>query len=127
MKVGATKIGNEVFAKRSQHLLWYQRFKKSRLAFRSGFGRYFKTAMANSFFLSSSGKLNLAFSLGGDAGRVGSHLAHDAFSLRPLRNACRCSSGRNLKNLVIENSSISGSPWSRLAPARKSAQIISKQ
>jgi len=53
--------------------------------------------------------------------------AHDAFSLRPSRNACRCSSGRNLKNLVIENSSISGSPWSRLAPARKSAQIICKQ
>ena len=53
--------------------------------------------------------------------------AHDAFSLTAARNACRCSSGRNLKNLVIENSSISGSPWSRLAPARKSAQIISKQ
>jgi hypothetical protein len=39
-----------VFAKRSQHLLLYQRFKKSRFAFRSGFGRYIKTAMANSFF-----------------------------------------------------------------------------
>ena len=53
--------------------------------------------------------------------------AHDVLSLKPPRNACRCSSGRNLKNLVIENSSISGSPLSRLAPARKSAQIISKQ
>jgi hypothetical protein len=53
--------------------------------------------------------------------------AHDAFSPKPVRNVCRCSSGRNLKNLVIENNSISGSPWSRLAPARKSAQIISKQ
>ena len=42
--------------------------------------------------------------------------AHDAVSPRPVRNVCRCSSGRNLKNLVIENSSISGSPWSRLAP-----------
>jgi hypothetical protein len=32
-----------------------------------------------------------------------------------------------LKNLVIENNSVSGSPLSRLAPARKSAQIISRQ
>jgi hypothetical protein len=31
------------------------------------------------------------------------------------------------KNRVIENSNVSGSPWSRFAPARKSAQIISKQ
>jgi hypothetical protein len=35
--------------------------------------------------------------------------------------------GTNLKNLVIENSRVSGSPLSRLAPAKKSAQIISKQ
>jgi hypothetical protein len=53
--------------------------------------------------------------------------AQDAFSLRLPRNACRCSPGRNLKNLVIENNSVSGSPLSRLAPARKSAQIISRQ
>ena len=53
--------------------------------------------------------------------------AHETFSLRPSRNACRCSWGRNLKNLAIENSIVSGSPWSKLAPARKSAQIISKQ
>ena len=61
------------------------------------------------------------------AGRIRVHEAQDACSLRPPRNACRCSSGRNLKNLVIENSSVSGSPLSRLAPARKSALIISKQ
>ncbi len=52
---------------------------------------------------------------------------HEAFSVKPSRNACLCSSGRNLKNLVIENSNISGSPWSILAPARMSAQIISRQ
>jgi hypothetical protein len=39
-----------------------------------------------------------------------SRRTHDAFSLRPSRNACLCSWGRNLKNLVIENTSISGSP-----------------
>jgi len=53
--------------------------------------------------------------------------AHEAFSFRLTRNACLCSPGRNWKNLLIENSSISGSPWSRFAPARKSAQIISRQ
>jgi hypothetical protein len=48
---------------------------------------------------------------------------------RPSRQErpARCSSGRNLKNLVIENSNVAGSPLSRLAPARKSAQIISRQ
>jgi len=61
------------------------------------------------------------------AREVLAHRTHDAFSLRPSRNACLCSWGRNLKNLVIENSCISGSPSSRLAPARKSAQIISRQ
>ena len=61
--------------------------------------------------------------------RVGfrSSRAHGALSLRPPRNACCCAVGRNLKNLVIENNSVSGSPLSRLAPARKSAQIISRQ
>jgi hypothetical protein len=59
--------------------------------------------------------------------RFGANRAHDAFSLRPPRNACRCELGRNLKNLVIENSNVSGSSLSRLAPARKSAQIISRQ
>jgi hypothetical protein len=61
------------------------------------------------------------------AGRVGPRWVHDAFSLRPPRNACCWSPGKNLKNLVIEYSNISGFPLSRLAPARKSAQIISRQ
>lgn len=60
-------------------------------------------------------------------GRLVAHLTHNDLSLRLPRKACRCSAGRNLKNLVIENSNISASPLSRLAPARKSAQIISRQ
>ena len=60
------------------------------------------------------------------AGRIGPHLAHDAFSPRPSRKVRRCSPGKNLKNLVIENSNVAGSPLSKLAAARKSAQIISK-
>ena len=49
------------------------------------------------------------------ARRFWANRAHDAFSLRPPRNACPCSPGRNLKNLVIEYSSISGSPLSAQA------------
>jgi hypothetical protein len=52
---------------------------------------------------------------------------HDAFSVICSTNACRCSPGRNWKNRAIENKSTSGCPLSRLAPARKSAQIISRQ
>jgi hypothetical protein len=52
---------------------------------------------------------------------------HAAASLRFLRKACFWSSGRKRKNLVAEYSRVSGSPLSRLAPARKSAQIISRQ
>src|SRR3989454_12483141 len=43
------------------------------------------------------------------------------------KNACFCSPGRNLKNREMDCNSSSGSPLSRLAPARKSAQIISRQ
>jgi hypothetical protein len=57
--------------------------------------------------------------------RPNSH--HDAFCRICPRNSCCCSQGRNLKNLVIECSNISGFPLSRFAPARKSAQIISRQ
>lgn len=53
--------------------------------------------------------------------------AHYMLSLMLPRNACFCSSDRNRKNFVIENSNVSGFWLSRLAPARKSAQIISKQ
>jgi hypothetical protein len=56
------------------------------------------------------------------------NLVHDATaSAAWLRNARLCSPGRNLKNRTAELSSASGSPLSRLAPARKSAQIISRQ
>jgi hypothetical protein len=52
--------------------------------------------------------------------------AHAATS-KPLRNCCFWLSDRNRKNLFIEKTSVSGSPSSRFAPARKSAQIISRQ
>src|SRR5437870_13340575 len=43
------------------------------------------------------------------------------------KNACFCSPGRNLKNREMDCISSSGSPLSRLAPARTSAQFISCQ
>src|SRR5216684_6197763 len=52
---------------------------------------------------------------------------HDAFSRRFSRKACCCSPGKNLKNRVIDHSIVSGFWSSRVAPARKSAQIISRQ
>ena len=52
---------------------------------------------------------------------------HEAFSLAWCRNACFSSPGRNLNNCTIDCSITSGLPFSRLAPARKSAQIISRQ
>jgi len=52
---------------------------------------------------------------------------HDAFSVICSRKACRSLPGRNWKNRAIEDKSTSGCPESRLAPARKSAQIISRQ
>jgi hypothetical protein len=50
----------------------------------------------------------------------------DAFSICAT-NVCFCSRGRNLKNLEIDCTSNSGFPLSRFAPAKKSAQIISRQ
>jgi hypothetical protein len=58
---------------------------------------------------------------------LGSNLFHEAFSVTSCRKACRCSPGRNLKNRDMDCRSVFGSSLSRLAPARKSAQIISKQ
>jgi hypothetical protein len=52
---------------------------------------------------------------------------HEAFSVTWCRKACRWSPGRNLKNLDIDCGSTVGSSFSKLAPARKSAQIISRQ
>jgi len=54
--------------------------------------------------------------------------AHDAFSWTNCsRNICLCWVGRNLTNWKIDCRSASGVALSRFAPARKSAQIISKQ
>src|SRR6266436_7777088 len=53
--------------------------------------------------------------------------AHEARPFSCSRNACFCSPGRNLKNCRIDCNNISGFPSSRCAPARKSAQIISRQ
>src|SRR5437588_11718503 len=58
---------------------------------------------------------------------LGPNPTHEAFWFACARNSCLCSLGRNLKNCRIECSSISGFPLSRFAPARKSAQIISRQ
>ena len=52
---------------------------------------------------------------------------HDAFPFTSCRKACRCSPGRNLKNRDMDCRSTVGSSLSRFAPAKKSAQIISRQ
>jgi hypothetical protein len=56
-----------------------------------------------------------------------SNAVHEAFSVKLWRKACRCSPGRNLKKRDMDCRSTVGSSWSRFAPARKSAQIISRQ
>ncbi len=60
-------------------------------------------------------------------GLFGSDSVHEAFSVTSCRKACRCSPGRNLKKRDMDCRSTVGSSFSRLAPARKSAQIISRQ
>ena len=56
----------------------------------------------------------------------GQNLVHDAFSVTSCRKACLCSPGRNLKNRDMDCRRTVGSSFSRFAPARKSAQIISR-
>ena len=58
---------------------------------------------------------------------VFSELRHQAVRLIPSRNCSCWAPDRKLKNRRSERTSISGSPFSRFAPARKSAQIISRQ
>ena len=58
---------------------------------------------------------------------LGPNPVHEAFSVTSCRKACRCSPGRNLKNRDMDCRSTVGSSFSRFAPARKSAQIISRQ
>ena len=60
-------------------------------------------------------------------GLFGWNPVHEVFSVTRCRNACRCSPGRNLKKRDIDWSSAVGSSLSKFAPARKSAQIISRQ
>jgi hypothetical protein len=57
----------------------------------------------------------------------GSNLVHEASSVTWCRKASRCSPGRNVKNRDMDCRSTVGSSLSRFAPARKSAQIISRQ
>ena len=61
------------------------------------------------------------------SGCLGAGAIHEAFLFACSKNACLSCPGRNLKNRVIDCSRISWLPLSRLAPARKSAQIISRQ
>jgi hypothetical protein len=58
---------------------------------------------------------------------LGSNSIHDAFPVTSCRKACRWSPGRNLRNRDMDCRSSVGSSFSRFAPARKSAQIISRQ
>jgi len=60
-------------------------------------------------------------------GLLRSDAAHEALARIDSTNVCFCASGSNPKNLFIENRRVSGSPLSRLAPARKFARIISRQ
>ncbi len=53
-------------------------------------------------------------------------LTHAA-SLICCKNSCFCAAGRNRKNRNIDSNRIWGFPSFRCAPARKSAQIISRQ
>src|SRR5580692_9576252 len=62
-----------------------------------------------------------------DASLFGSIAFHDAFPVACSRNICRCGRGRNLKTRATDCSRASGFWFSRFAPARKSAQIISRQ
>jgi hypothetical protein len=52
---------------------------------------------------------------------------HDAFSEKWSRNTFLSLPGRNLKNRRIDCRRTCEFPFSRLAPAKKSAQIISRQ
>jgi|HubBroStandDraft_6_1064221.scaffolds.fasta_scaffold05418_8 hypothetical protein len=52
---------------------------------------------------------------------------HDTISVTWCRNVCFSSPGRNLKNRKADCKRTLGFSFSRFAPARKSAQIISRQ
>jgi hypothetical protein len=56
-----------------------------------------------------------------------SKVATHADRLMSRKNCCCCEAGRNPKNRRKDITSTSTFPFSRFAPARKSAQIISRQ
>jgi len=63
-----------------------------------------------------------------NAGLLRLESLHDAFlSSMSSRNVCRCSDDRNRTSWKSDRNKVSGFPLSRLAPAKKSAQIISRQ
>ena len=72
-------------------------------------------------------KSGVRFCFESDARTFGCNMGHDAFSVTWRKNVCLSSPGRNLKSRTIDCKSTSGFPLSRFAPARKSAQIISRQ
>jgi len=72
-------------------------------------------------------ELIVRFGIKSQARPLRSNAVHEAFSVTSSSNACRCSPGRNLKNRDMDCSSAVGSSLSTFAPARKSAQIISRQ
>src|SRR5712692_7876421 len=72
-------------------------------------------------------KLSIQLRIKSQAWALGQNSVHEAFSITSCRKACRCSPGRNLKNRDMDCRSTDGSSLSRLAPAKKSAQIISRQ
>jgi hypothetical protein len=81
-------------------------------------------AVAAQYF---SSKLFVGFGIKPQARLFGSNPDHEAFSVTSCRKACLCSPGRNRKNRDIDCRSTVGSSFSKFAPARKSAQIISRQ
>jgi len=72
-------------------------------------------------------ELVVRFGIEPQARSLGSNWLHEAFPVTSCRKACRWSPGRNLKKRDIDCSSAVGSSLSKFAPARKSAQIISRQ
>ena len=72
-------------------------------------------------------QLVIRFAIHPEARLLGANPVHEASSLTSCRKTRLWSPGRNLKNLEIDCSSTVGSSFSRFAPARKSAQIISRQ
>ncbi len=72
-------------------------------------------------------KLIIRFRIKAEARLFRSDPFHDALLVASCRNASRCSPGRNLKNRDMDRRSTVGSSFSRFAPAKKSAQIISRQ